>query len=39
MKESSSGEADSLSVVGFEVSTAVTVKKAVLWDVAPCRCG
>jgi hypothetical protein len=25
------------SVVGFEVFTAVTMKNAVSWDVAPCR--
>jgi hypothetical protein len=25
--------------VGFEVFTAVTMKNAVFWDVAPCRCG
>jgi hypothetical protein len=27
------------SVVRFEVFTAVNMKKAVFWDVAPCRCG
>jgi hypothetical protein len=26
-------------VVGFEVFTAVTMKNAVFWGVAPCRCG
>jgi hypothetical protein len=25
--------------VRFQVFTAVTMKKAVFWDVAPCRCG
>jgi hypothetical protein len=25
--------------VGFEVFTAVTMKNAVFWGVAPCRCG
>jgi hypothetical protein len=25
--------------VRFEVFMAVTMKKAVFWDVAPCRCG
>jgi hypothetical protein len=25
--------------VRFEVFTVVTMKKAVFWDVAPCRCG
>jgi hypothetical protein len=26
-------------LVGFEVFTAVTMKNAVFWGVAPCRCG
>jgi hypothetical protein len=30
--------ANTNSVVRFEVFTAVTMKNAVLWDVAPCRC-
>jgi hypothetical protein len=29
----------SLNHVRFEVFTAVTLKKAVFWDVAPCRSG
>ena len=29
----------SMQHVRFEVFTAVTMKKAVFWDVAPCRCG
>jgi hypothetical protein len=28
-----------LPIVRFEVFTAVTMKKAVFWDVAPCRSG
>jgi hypothetical protein len=28
-----------MSIVRFEVFTAVTMKKAVFWDVAPCRSG
>jgi hypothetical protein len=28
-----------LYLVRFEVFTAVTMKKAVFWDVAPCRSG
>jgi hypothetical protein len=31
--------AEDLILVRFEVFTAVTMKKAVFWDVAPCRYG
>jgi hypothetical protein len=30
--------ANSYTVVRFEVFTAVTMKNAVFWGVAPCRC-
>jgi hypothetical protein len=36
-KEHDVSETGSVSYVRFEVLTAVTMKNAVFWDVAPCR--